>query len=336
LDDLTPLHQINDEVAKAETHLFKPRAAYRMEGGASEAPGIGRNPPNGAMIFYYFAKTPDTSKIEIKLEILDAGDQVIRSYSSKRKEQAGAEPEGGPGAEPPKPLPVKAGMNRFVWDLRGENVFRVPALFTFGSLQSYKVAPGTYKARLVVEEKGFTQTFEVVQDPRLPISPAAFQEQQSTLAAIRGHVNDIHETVHRLREVRKQVNDLMARTKDQSNAKAIADSGKALAERITKFEEQLVQPKQETFQDVINFPNKLNAQFLYLMSEIDSSDPPLTTGAKARYAALKVEWDQLQLAGNRILEKEVPAFNALFQQNAIPAVIVPKAALTETNGTGKN
>jgi photosystem II stability/assembly factor-like uncharacterized protein len=337
LDDLTPLHQINDEVAKAETHLFKPRLAYRMDGGAGEAPGVGRNPPNGAMIFYYFAKAPDTSKVEVKLDVLDAGDQVIRSYSSKRQEQAGAEPEGGPGAEAPKPLPVKAGMNRFVWDLRGENIFRVPALFTYGSLQSYKVAPGTYKVRLTVGEKSLAQTLEVVQDPRMPISPAAFQEQQNTLVAIRGHVNNIHETVHRLREVRKQVNDLTARTKDQSNAKAIADSGKALVERITKLEEQLVQPKQETFQDVINFPNKLNAQFIYLMSEIDNSDPPLTNGAKVRYAALKAEWDQLQAAGSRILEKEVPAFNAFFQQHAIPAVIVPKAApTTATNAGGKN
>jgi hypothetical protein len=321
-------------VAKAEAHLFKPRPTYRMEGGSSDAPGVGKNPPNGAMIFYYFAKAPDTSKVEVKLDILDANEQVLRSYSSKRKEQGGGEQE-GPGSAAPQPLPVKAGMNRFVWDLRGENVTRVPELFVFGSLQSYKVAPGTYKARLTVGDKSLTQSFEVVQDPRIPVVPAAFQEQQSMLAAIRGHINEIHETAQRLRDVRKQIKDLTARTKDQLNAKAFADSAKALTERMTKFEEQLVQPKQETFQDVINFPNKLNAQFLYLMSEIDSSDPPLTNGLKTRFATLNAEWEQLKPMRNRLLEQEVTKFNALFQQNAIPAVIVPKAAAS-TSDAGKN
>jgi len=336
LDDLTPLHQINDEMAKAEMHLFKPRPAYRMEGGSSDRPGVGKNPPNGAMIFYYFAKAPDTAKIEIKLDILDANDQIVRSYSSKRKEQSSGEQD-GPGGDAPRPLPVKTGMNRFVWDLRGDNVLRVPELFTFGSLQSYKVAPGTYKARLSIDEKNLMQPFEVAQDPRIPIAPAAFQEQQTLLATIRSHVNEIHDSAQRLREVRKQAKDLLARAKDQNNAKAIADSGKALVERITKFEEQLVQPKQETFQDVINFPNKLNAQFLYLMSAIDASDPPLTNGVKARYTTLKTLFEQLQSIKNRLLEQEVPRFNALFQQNAIPAVIVPKAASVPAAGSdGKN
>jgi len=325
LDDLTPLHQINDEVAKAETHLFKPRPAYRMEGGSGDAPGVGKNPPNGTMIFYYFAKAPDTSKIEVKLDILDANDQMIRSYSPKRKEPAGGEQEGPGGVPLPLPLPVKAGMNRFVWDLRNENVTRVPELFVNGSLQGYKIAPGTYKVRLTVGQKSFVQAFDVVQDPRLPIALAAFQEQQTMLAAIRANVNDIHETVQQLRDVRKQVKELTARTKEQ---KAIADSAKALIERITKCEELLVQTKQETFQDVINFPNKLNAQFLYLLGEIDSSDPPLTTGLKNRFAILSAEWEQLKPVRNRLLEQDVPRFNALFQQNAIPAVIVPKAAAT--------
>jgi len=328
LDDLTPLHQITDEVAKAEAHLFKPRAAYRMEGGSPDIPGVGKNPPNGAMIFYYFAKAPDTTKIEVKLEILDASDQVLRSYSPKRKEPVAGEQE-GPGSAVPLPLPVKTGMNRFVWDLRGENVVRVPELFVFGSLQSYKVAPGIYKARLTVGGKSLSQSFEVAQDPRLPISPAAFKEQQNMLAALRTRANEIHEAALQLREVRKQVKDWTARTKDQSNAKTLADSGKVLIERLSQFEEQLVQPKQETFQDVINFPNKLNAQMINLMSDIDASDPPLTTGMKTRFAELQAEWEQLQPKWRRILEQDVPKFNALFLQNAIPAVIVPKTAANQ-------
>ncbi len=332
LDDLTPLHQLNAEVAKAEFHLYKPRTAYRMEGGSRDVPGVGKNPANGALIFYSFAQAPDTSKLAVKLEILDAMDKVLRTITTKKQESGGAEGE-GPAGPPPPVLAVKAGMNRLVWDLRGENFTRVPELFVFGSLQSYKEAPGTYKARLTVGEKSVVQTFEVAQDPRLKITPEAFHEQQKLLATIKTSVNEIHEGVNRLREVRKQVKDWMSRTKGMANAKAIADSGKALVDKITAWEEQVVQPKQETFQDVINFPNQLNAQLAYLMSEIDASDPPLTKGMATRFAELQSEWQRHRNQMKQLLERDVPAFNALIQQNAVPAVVVPEKAKAMSEAT---
>ncbi len=324
LDDLTPLHQLNAEVAKAEFHLYKPRASYRIEGASREAPGIGKNPANGVLIHYAFAQAPDTSKLAVKLEILDANDKVLRTITTK-KQESGGEGEGPSG--PPAPvLAVKAGMNRIVWDMRGENITRVPELFVYGSLQSYKEAPGSYKARLSVGEKSVVQTFEIVQDRRIKIAPEVFEQQQKLLAGLKASANEIHEGVNRLREVRKQVKDWMARTKGLANAKTIADSGKALVDKITAWEEQVVQPKQETFQDVINFPNKLNAQFIYLMGEIDASDPPLTKGMATRFAELQSEWERQRSRMKQLLEQQVPAFNAMIQQNAVPAVVVPATA----------
>jgi len=75
---------------------------------------------------------------------------------------------------------------------------------------------------------------------------------------------------------------------------------------------------------------------LYLLSEIDSSDPPLTSGLKNRFALLNAAWEQRKPVRHRLLEQDVPRFNALFQQNAIPAVIVPKpAAATTASDSGK-
>ena len=196
----------------------------------------------------------------------------------------------------------------------------------FGSLQSYKEAPGTYQARLSVGGKSVVQPFEIVQDPRSKITAEAFNEQQKLLAGLKTSVNEIHEGVNRLREVRKQVKDWMSRTKSLANAKALADSGKALVDKITTWEEQVVQTKQETFQDVINFPNKLGAQFIYLMNEIDASDPPLTKGMTVRFTELQSEWERQRNRMKQLLEQHVPAFNAMIQQNAVPAVVVPASA----------
>ncbi|MCZ8216126.1 MAG: glycosyl hydrolase, partial [Cyclobacteriaceae bacterium] len=48
IDDLTPLHQLNDNVANAAFHLFKPMPSYRMNGGQrTDSKTEGKNHPNG-------------------------------------------------------------------------------------------------------------------------------------------------------------------------------------------------------------------------------------------------------------------------------------------------
>ena len=57
MDDLTPLHQLSDTIASANSHLYRPRDTYRLPGGGGwggPSPTWGANPPNGVMTFYYF------------------------------------------------------------------------------------------------------------------------------------------------------------------------------------------------------------------------------------------------------------------------------------------
>src|SRR5690348_683532 len=81
-----PLRQLARDIPRAAAHLFKPRDAYRVDcsGGfqlpANEAHPVGKNPPTGAMI-YYWLKDKDRN---VTLDILDARGRLIRSFSSKQ------------------------------------------------------------------------------------------------------------------------------------------------------------------------------------------------------------------------------------------------------------
>src|SRR6202022_211966 len=80
LDNLTPLHQLSDQISSASTHLFAPREAIRTPGRG----GFGRGstlqyPLPGAAIDYYLASTPAD---DIKMEILDGAGKVVRTFSS--------------------------------------------------------------------------------------------------------------------------------------------------------------------------------------------------------------------------------------------------------------
>jgi photosystem II stability/assembly factor-like uncharacterized protein len=321
LDDLTPLHQIDDAVAEADAFLFAPRPAYRTGGSNPNVPGQGKNPPNGVLLHYVLPEAPDSGAVAVTLEILD-GDEVIRTVEPKKDGGASAPRPGGPA--PSAGLTTKPGMNRYVWDFRREAVTRVPGLFTFGSLAGPRVAPGAYTARLIAGGDTLTQTFEVRPDPRVETTPEQWRELTAVLDDIRDTVDDLHQAVIRMRKVRDQVNDLVDLTSEHAEADTLAALGKTVKEAITAWEETLVQPKQQTFQDVINFPNRLNAQFLNLMNLIDGAGPPVTQGARARLADLQAEWAERRAEMARIVAEDVAAFNALFESLGIPAVIVPE------------
>ena len=80
IDDLTPLHQLNDAVASSDQHLFQPMASYRL-GGYQGRPSLtaGTNHPGGVMIHYYLDEVPDTT---VMLEILEADGDLIARYTT--------------------------------------------------------------------------------------------------------------------------------------------------------------------------------------------------------------------------------------------------------------
>ncbi len=92
LDNLTPLHQLNDKVASSKAVLFRPRDAVRstrfaapegagMRGGSGQP----QYPAPGAMIDYYLAEAPSS---DITLEMLDEQGNVVRKFTSALQSRA--------------------------------------------------------------------------------------------------------------------------------------------------------------------------------------------------------------------------------------------------------
>ncbi len=86
LDDISPLRQYSDEIAKQDLHLYTPATATRFQtpsedAGAPKPVLVGENPPAGALIYYFLKEKP---KAETTIEILDGSGSVIRKYSSNK------------------------------------------------------------------------------------------------------------------------------------------------------------------------------------------------------------------------------------------------------------
>ena len=116
----------------------------------------------------------------------------------------------------------------------------------------------------------------------------------------------------RIRSPRQQVSEVVGLVGTRADWKEVADSGRRIAERLLKWEEELVQNKAQSNDDVINFLNELSADYIFLKGEMDVNIPYVTAGQKERYGELETAWKGLRGRMDALLEKDVAGFNALF------------------------
>ena len=326
LDDLTVLHQWQSSIAQSPQHLFRPEEAIRMPGGGFRSRGaatVGQNHPAGAAIWYYLKEKP---KGEVTLEILDGRGQSIRKFSSQAASgegAAGTEGGGGRAGGGAPRLSVEKGLNRFDWDLRYPDATRFPGLILWaGMLSGPKAVPGTYQVRLTVDGQSLTETLVVRKDPRIPTTPEEFQKQFDLLLRIRDKLTETHNSIVAIRDARRQINDYAARVKPQPEARPIVEAAKALSDKLTKIEEELYQTKNQSSQDPLNYPIRLNNKLAALAGSIAGPDSQPTDQHFAVYEELVKRIDA-ELAGLRqIFSTDVPAFNKLVRERDIPAVSV--------------
>jgi len=211
--------------------LFTPAPAYRirydtMVGRADQV----EYPAAGARIDYYL---PNPSG-EVKLEILDASGSVVRTYSSEARAAAGGR-GGRRGGGLPTVLPTKAGMNRFVWDLRypggaaGGGDGEGGGFGGGGPL----VAPGAFKARLTAGGATRTEAFTVKIDPRVAkdgVTVANLVEQTKFSLKVRDALAEARAVQTRVRQA------MEAKRGDQAKLQSVWER---LTTRSGPYEDQM-------------------------------------------------------------------------------------------------
>ncbi|MDX1629074.1 MAG: hypothetical protein R3345_10275, partial [Fulvivirga sp.] len=123
----------------------------------------------------------------------------------------------------------------------------------------------------------------------------------------------LYESLKDLQEVRQQVDQMIERESDED----IQEMGEEIKDKVGEVEKELISPKQETFQDIINFRNQLDIQLFQLMQTIDNSIPPLTGGEKQLYEELNDEWQQQKNNVQQILNEDIEQFNQLLREKGI-------------------
>ena len=237
LDDISPLRQIDAKVASSSAFLYQPAPAIRMNResfqGTPLPPEIpkGPNPPDGAILYYYLK----SAALEVTLEILDAKNQTVRRFSSNDRPSA---PRRRPAiadiwiVPPPHPT-TRAGMNRFVWDLRYSLEAAAGEVDDEYGMAAGgpQVLPGTYQVRLTVEGQHYTQPLKVVLDPRSTGTPADLAKQHELAVKVARQIAKCVQLNRQGQALRKQLGDLKKKVSD-SELVALISSTDAEAGKI--------------------------------------------------------------------------------------------------------
>lgn len=236
LDDYSPIRYSGftaTNIDAANAHLFAPRLTYRFRRDKwtdtplpPEEPA-GKNPPDGAIINYTIKTTPKTP---VRLEIVDAGGRVVRSFSSADTvKPITADIGNWPlyWLRQPQKLSSSPGMHRFIWDLH----WPAPDVTEFGypisaipfDTPPYPLGPaalpGDYTVRLTVDAKTYTQPLTLRMDPRSTMTTEALRSQfDNSIRAWEG----IHKAASALREVRA----LRERIRGMRDTTAVAKGAK--------------------------------------------------------------------------------------------------------------
>ena len=181
-----------------------------------------------------------------------------------------------------------------------------------------RAAPGTYRARLIAGDDSLEVTFELRKDPRSNSSVADLQEQFDFLIGIRDKLTETHEAIKEIRELRTQIRRITGNM-DEEHA-AITDSAKALILKITEIEETLYQTKNQSRQDPLNFPIRLNNKLAAVGGNASIGDFRPTDQAVEVRDNLVMRIDAELEKLRSILETDVPALNAMIRQANIPAI----------------
>src|SRR6266403_2382326 len=164
------------------------------------------------------------------------------------------------------------------------------------------------------------ETFEVKADPRLTTTAADYAKQLDLSLKIRDKLNETHNAIIQIRDVKKQVEDLVKRVGGQ--AKPIADAGAALNKKLTAVEEALYQTRNQSSQDPLNFPIRLNNKLAALGGVVSDGDYAPNEQSFAVYDELVAEINAELQKLAQIMKSDVPAFNQLVRDQNIPAIVV--------------
>lgn len=285
LDDIRPLREAQEALANQDLMLFDPANPIR---------GV-----YNAAIQYYLPKDAD----EVIIEISDQSGNLVAQHIGKKDDKQRNKPG------------TKAGINTFTWDMR------YPGATTFDGMIIWSARPqrgplapiGQYQVKVKALGKEKNSKFKLEMDPNLKgVTEADIQKQFDLAIQIRDKVSEANEAVILIRNIKSQADSVKAQV-NSATLKRID----ALVAKLEVVEENLYQVRNQSPQDPLNFPIKLNNRLASLQRSVETGQARPTDAAYVVFEELSKELEGHLSELNQILENDLNRLNSTLPQKIL-------------------
>jgi hypothetical protein len=254
---------------------------------------------------YLVKDVPDSIKAAIT--VLDKERKVVKTFATDAKENNAK-------------LDVAKGMNQFVWNLLYPESERIEGMILWNGVPGGIVAPpGQYFVRVKVGSDSAEVPFTLRADPNYKANQGEYEQQFAFLKMVQDKFNETQKAIKDIRALRQQINSFTALQGKElpKEVKAMADS---INKQISAVEETLYQTRAKSGQDVLNYPIRLNDKLSGVFDVANSGNFAPSKQTREVYADLASQIDTQLAKLNAIKQKEIPAFNELIRQQALPVI----------------
>lgn len=338
IDDLTPLHQLNENNHDDDAILFKPDMSYRMaqSGGWNRPNNLlsGQNHPNGVIINYYIKKLQKDDYLRIDIE--DKDGSIIRSFTNNQDKYSQVMNNdkstmvGNPVLSNPndidnalssdnlESLSPRNGGNRLIWDMRypGFKSFEGMVLYSSPNVGP-KATPGKYNIKMTYNDIVFQEEFEIVKDPRVKISQADYQDQLEFLIDVRDEVSRANQQIIDIRSIKNNMRFILDKTEDNIELQEMIN--KYLID-ISVIENNIHMTKNQSRQDPLNFGIRINNRIAFLLADSQRGDYPPTDQSKEFFNQVKEELDIEIINLKALIEKHSQKIEDYLKKNKIELI----------------
>ncbi|MCA0376872.1 MAG: glycosyl hydrolase [Gemmatimonadetes bacterium] len=299
LDNASPLRQATPAVLAAREHLYTPAPALRSSPGATIAWRLAEKPKRGT------------------LAIVDSVGAVLREYTGDTLAVATGGPGGGRRRGTSSTFPLAAGTTRFTYDLRATGIESFPGMILWGAgTAGPALPPGRYTVRLTVDGKALTAPLVIRRSPLIPdVTDADLRAQYAFGKQVRDKTNEAQRAVIEIRRVKEQLADRLKRSNDDA---ALKTTGATLRTNASAVEESVYQVRNQSGQDPLNFPIKVNNRLANLLAMAERGDGPPGTYMPEILSILTKELSGYQATLDKVWTVDLKAVNAELARLKLP------------------
>lgn len=290
LDDIAPLRELDATTAASKLHLFKPanpiRGIYNLN------------------LQYYLNEKVDS----VEIAIMDASGQLVQKFTGNLEvfKQDNSVPYWERDGNT-KPTTAK-GINTFSWNLRYPGATTFPGMIIWSGRPQVgpKAVPGKYKVTLKANGLEQSHDIDIKMDPNIKgITLEDLTKQFQLAMQIKEKESEANDAVKEIRKLKPQIENQKSGVKDSMLLKEM--NGVIMA--LQKVEEDLYQVKNQSGQDPLNFPIKLNNRLSSLRRSVETGDARPTDASYVVFAELSKELSILLTEKRSIQNSSLKSLN---------------------------